>query len=93
MANTKKLYKSKEKKISGVCGGIGEYFGIDPTIIRIIWAVLSLTTGMGILLYFVFAFVLEEAPDPSDPIDTVSREINRDDSDDEGPVGFDPRKM
>lgn len=41
----KKLYRSStDKKISGVCGGIAEYFGIDSTIIRIIYAVLSLFT-------------------------------------------------
>ena len=34
----KRLYKSADKKISGVCGGIAEYFGIDPAIVRIIWA-------------------------------------------------------
>ena len=39
----KKLYKSNQNKmIDGVCGGIAEYFGIDPTVVRLIWALFSL---------------------------------------------------
>ena len=46
----KKLYKSNQNKmICGVCGGIGEYFGIDPTIIRLAWAIFCLMGGSGIL--------------------------------------------
>lgn len=55
----KRLYKSeKDKKICGVCGGIGEYFNIDPTIIRLIWAVSILCCGTGLLAYFIAAIVL-----------------------------------
>lgn len=49
--NEKRLYKSANKKISGVCGGIGEYFGIDPTIVRTIWACTFLFTGAGLIAY------------------------------------------
>lgn len=59
----KKLYRSStDKKISGVCGGIAEYFGIDSTIIRIIYAVLSLFTSAfpGIILYIVLALIIPE---------------------------------
>lgn len=46
----KKLYKSNQNKmLDGVCGGIAEYFGIDPTVVRLIWALFSLMGGCGIL--------------------------------------------
>ncbi|MDF2524740.1 MAG: phage shock protein PspC [Clostridiales bacterium] len=49
-----KLYLSDmNKKIGGVCGGIGEYFGIDPTIIRLVWIILAFAFGTGLLAYFV----------------------------------------
>ena len=59
----KRLYKSAtDKKICGVCGGIAEYFGIDPTIIRLVWAVLALVYGSGVLVYIIAALVLPDAP-------------------------------
>ena len=51
---------SRDKKICGVCGGIAEWLGVDPTIIRIAWALLAFGWGTGILLYFICAFVLPE---------------------------------
>ncbi len=55
----KRLYKIEEgKKICGVCGGVAEYFNIDPSMVRILWAVLSVFYGVGIVLYLVAAFVL-----------------------------------
>ena len=51
---------SRDKRISGVCGGIAEWLGVDPTIIRIAWAVLACGWGTGVLLYFICAFVLPE---------------------------------
>ena len=60
----KKLYRSrKDKKISGVCGGIAEFFKIDATIIRLIWALAILCAGTGLLAYIVCAFVIPEAPE------------------------------
>lgn len=58
----KRLYKSVDKKISGVCGGIAEYFGIDPAIVRIIWACTFLFTGAGLIAYIVAALVMNENP-------------------------------
>ena len=55
----KKLYKSNHRMICGVCAGVAEYFGIDPTIVRLIWAALALS-GTGILLYIVAAIVMPE---------------------------------
>lgn len=57
----KRLHKStKDKVISGVCGGLGEYFGVDSSIIRIIWAIAAFAYGTGILLYFIAALILPE---------------------------------
>ena len=54
----KKLRRSKNNSwIAGVCGGLGEYFGIDPTIIRVIWAILALS-GTGILAYIAAAIIM-----------------------------------
>ena len=61
MSNSKKLYRSlTDKKLCGVCGGLGEYFDVDPTIVRLIWAVGTLVTGfvIGALAYFIFAVVV-----------------------------------
>lgn len=56
----KKLYKSQtDRKICGVCGGIAEYFHIDPTVIRLIWA-LCACGGFGIVAYIVAAIVMPD---------------------------------
>jgi len=57
----KKLYLSDTNKIiGGVCGGIGEYLGIDPTVVRLVWSILSVTTAFlgGIILYIVAMFII-----------------------------------
>ena len=52
----KRLYKiEKGKKIDGVCGGIAEYFDIDPTIVRLLWVIFSLCVGSGIFAYVIAA--------------------------------------
>jgi phage shock protein PspC (stress-responsive transcriptional regulator) len=54
----KRLTKSKnERMLFGVCGGIGEYFGIDPTFIRLAFAALALH-GIGIVLYIILAIIM-----------------------------------
>ena len=58
----KKLYKSNNRMICGVCAGLAEYVGIDPTVVRLIWAALGLT-GTGILLYIIAALVMPENMD------------------------------
>lgn len=58
----KKLYRIEEGKvIAGVCGGIAEYLNIDPTVIRLIWALLGLTGG-GILAYLIAALIIPVKP-------------------------------
>lgn len=58
----KKLYKSNNRMICGVCAGIAEYLGIDPTVVRLLWAALGLT-GTGILPYIIAALVMPENMD------------------------------
>ena len=58
----KKLYKSNNRMICGVCAGLAEDLGIDPTVVRLIWAALGLT-GTGILLYIIAALVMPENMD------------------------------
>lgn len=61
MSEGKKLYRSKtDKKIFGVCGGFAEYFDIDVTIMRIIFLVLLLCAGGGLLAYLICALVMPE---------------------------------
>lgn len=56
----KKLYRSRSNRmICGVCGGIGAYFNIDPTIIRLVWAILA-CAGVGIVAYIIAAIVIPE---------------------------------
>jgi phage shock protein PspC (stress-responsive transcriptional regulator) len=59
----KKLYRSSEdKKIAGVCGGLGDYFDIDPTIIRLIWVSLVLAAGSGLIAYLLAWIIVPEMP-------------------------------
>ncbi len=57
----KKLRKSKDKKLCGVCGGIAEYFGMDPTVVRVIWLILVLCAGTGLLAYIIAALLMPKA--------------------------------
>ena len=58
----KKLYRNTgNKMIAGVCSGVAEYVNIDPTVIRLIWALVGLT-GAGILAYLVAALIIPEKP-------------------------------
>mgnify|MGYP002726999543 FL=1 len=55
----KKLYKSNTNKvIDGVCGGIGEYFNIDPTLVRLAWVVFCALGGSGLLAYIIMALII-----------------------------------
>lgn len=59
----KKLYKSDvDRKLCGVCGGIAEYLGIDSTIVRLIWVVLVVFFGTGILAHIISALVIPDYP-------------------------------
>ncbi|MBR4934972.1 MAG: PspC domain-containing protein [Anaerotignum sp.] len=57
----KKLYRSKnDKKISGVCGGIAEYFGIDATIVRLLWVLATFMNGLSVVAYVACVFIVPE---------------------------------
>lgn len=60
--DTKRLYRSRTNRIiCGVCGGVGEYFGVDPTIIRLL-PILFACTGSGIVAYFIAAVIMPDQP-------------------------------
>ena len=59
----KKLYKVDQGKIiDGVCAGIAEYINIDPTVVRVIWAIVSCFAGIGILAYIACAIIMPRKP-------------------------------
>lgn len=58
----RRLYRSdRDKMICGVCGGIGEYLNVDPTLVRLLWVIFGFT-GMGILAYFLAAVIIPLNP-------------------------------
>ena len=60
----KKLFKSNSNRmIDGVCGGIAEYFDIDPTLVRLGWVLFCAMGGSGFLAYIVAAIVIPRAPE------------------------------
>jgi phage shock protein PspC (stress-responsive transcriptional regulator) len=63
-----RLYRSRDDRmIAGVAGGVADYFQLDPSLVRIVWALLAFAGGFGILLYIVMAIVVPEedfGPDP-----------------------------
>lgn len=59
MDTSRRLARSRtDFMVGGVCGGLGKYFGIDPTIVRLIFVLLVISGGSGILLYFVLWIVM-----------------------------------
>ncbi len=60
---TKKLYRSKKNRmIAGVCGGLGDYFNIDPTLVRLLFVLIGLAVGGGFLLYLLLWLIMPEEP-------------------------------
>lgn len=57
----KELKKSSTNRVvCGVCGGLGEYFSVDPTVVRLLWIAFSLMGGSGILAYIIAAVIMPE---------------------------------
>ena len=57
----KRLYKSStDKKVCGVCGGIANYFDVDPTVIRLIWVIFTLVGGSGLIAYIIAAIIMPD---------------------------------
>ena len=58
----KKLYRSKsDRMLAGICGGIGEYFQIDPTLVRLLWVIFSIG-GRGLLVYLIEIAIIPSEP-------------------------------
>ena len=58
----KKLYKSDNKILAGVCAGIAEYFSVDPTLIRLGWVLFCALGGSGVLAYIICALIFPNKP-------------------------------
>lgn len=56
----KKLTRSRDKKIAGVCGGLAEFLGLDKSIVRIVWLLCILLAGTGLLAYLIMWIVMPE---------------------------------
>lgn len=56
----KKLTKSSNRMLCGVCAGLAEYFGIDPTVVRLLWVILTFCGGSGIIAYIIAAIIIPE---------------------------------
>jgi phage shock protein C len=73
--NNKKLVRSQSNKmIAGVCGGLGEYLSVDPTVIRVIFILLTLTGGAGIIMYLILIFIMPA--ETTAPVHTETAQSN-----------------
>src|SRR5918992_1736765 len=72
-----RLYRSRSQKmISGVCGGLGEYFDVDPVLIRLLFVVTAFISGVGILAYIVLWIVVPFEGDDGPRLDTLRRDFD-----------------
>ena len=56
----KKLHKSSNRMLAGVCGGVAEYLDVDPTLIRLAWVLITAMGGAGLLAYIAAAIIMPE---------------------------------
>ena len=96
----KKLYRSREnRKVGGVCGGIAEYFGFDPTLVRLGAIVLIFVWGAGLLAYIVAWAIIPERPAhvdvdyevKSEPVYEEKQKDNQDQNKNENKDNDDPK--
>jgi phage shock protein C len=67
MAQTRKLYRSRtDRKLAGVCGGLAQYFNLDATLIRVLFIVLAVLGGAGLVIYLAMWIIV-----PNDPQGTA----------------------
>lgn len=86
MVVDKRLYRSRDSLIGGVCAGVAEYFDIDPIIVRILAAFFAIASlGTFILVYFLLWVVLPLAPDANNPVDVQPESVH---SETYGPVSY-----
>ena len=63
MAQTRKLYRSRtDRKLAGVCGGLAQYSNIDATLLRVLFVVLALLGGPGLVIYLLMWILVPEEP-------------------------------
>ena len=63
MASTRKLYRSTtNRQLAGVCGGLAEYFNLDATLIRVLFIVLAVLGGSGVILYIALWIIVPKQP-------------------------------
>jgi phage shock protein C len=63
MEQTRKLYRSKSnRKLAGVCGGLAQYFNVDATLIRVLFVLLAVLGGSGILIYLALWIIVPQEP-------------------------------
>jgi phage shock protein C len=63
MAETRKLYRSKtDRKVAGICGGLAQYFNLDATLIRVLFVVLAVLGGSGLVIYLVMWIIVPNEP-------------------------------
>lgn len=80
----RRLYKSRtNRQIAGVCGGIGEYFNIDPVIVRLLAVVFTLAGGAGLIAYIIGAIII---PEPEAPVSTEGQGTGEESTDSEVPL-------
>ena len=64
VAKTRRLYRSRtDRKLAGVCGGLAQYFNTDATLMRVLFVVLALLGGPGLVIYLVLWIVVPEGPE------------------------------
>jgi phage shock protein PspC (stress-responsive transcriptional regulator) len=70
----KRLYRSADdRKLAGICGGLGEYLDCDPTLVRVAWVVLTfLSAGVAILAYLVLIFIIPKEDELRSPAKVVN---------------------
>jgi phage shock protein C len=74
----KRLYRSsKDRMLFGVCGGLGQYFNIDPVIVRVIFVITIFFGGLGIIAYIIMAIVVpNENSKAAEPKDTLKENVH-----------------
>lgn len=63
--DNRRLTKSENKQIAGVCGGIADFLGWDATVVRVVWVLCVLLGGFGVILYLVLWLIMPKAPEQS----------------------------
>ena len=79
MAEVKKLTRSADKKLAGICGGIAEYFDVDPTVIRIVYVILTFFSAgfPGLVLYLILMLFMPEKPEANRVEDAEFKDVTK----------------